>query len=282
MTPDQYCQQKTKASHSNFALAFFFLSKKKRLALTALYAFCREVDDIVDDCKEKTVGKNKLDEWRLEIDRLFDQAPKHPVSVALSPHITSCKLDKKHFIEIIDGMEMDLNCNRYNDLKKLKIYCYRAASAVGLLSAHIFGYTNKSTLKYAHDLGLALQITNIIRDIAEDSERGRIYIPLELLDKYNISENDILHNKNNKQIALLVDELSKLAKNYYQSAINHLPDEDKEMQKPGLIMGNIYFILLQKIMKGNTGNTLDNRVSLSTYKKLMIAITTSLGKTWIY
>ena len=168
------------------------------------------------------------------------------------------------------------------DLKKLKIYCYRAASAVGLLSAHIFGYTNKSTLKYAHDLGLALQITNIIRDIAEDSERGRIYIPLELLDKYNISENDILHNKNNKQIALLVDELSKLAKNYYQSAINHLPDEDKDTQKPGLIMGNIYFILLQKIMKGNTGNTLYNRVSLSTYKKLMIAITTSLGKTWIY
>jgi phytoene synthase len=153
---------------------------------------------------------------------------------------------------------------------------------VGLLSAHIFGYTNKSTLKYAHDLGLALQITNIIRDIAEDSERGRIYIPLELLKKYNISEDDVLHNKNNEQIALLIDEFSKLAKNYYQSAINHLPDEDKKMQKPGLIMGNIYFILLQKIMKGNTGNTLDNRVSLSTYKKLMIAITTSLGKTWIY
>ena len=281
MTPEQYCQQKTKASHSSFAFAFFFLSKEKRLALNALYAFCREVDDIVDDSSHKNNRKKKLDAWRLEIDRLFNQAPQHPVSLGLLPHLDTFKLDKKNFVAIMDGMEMDLNCNRYASYRELHLYCYRAASVVGLLSANIFGYTNKATLKYAHDLGIALQITNIIRDIAEDSERSRIYIPQDLLKKYEISEKDVLHNKNNKQMKLLVDDLSVHALQFYQSAMKHLPHEDRDAQKPGLIMGNIYFMLLQKIMKINNGFTFNNKVSLSTSRKLIIAITTVLGKSWI-
>ena len=281
MTPEQYCQQKTKASHSSFAFAFFFLSKEKRLALNALYAFCREVDDIVDDSSHKNNRKKKLDAWRLEIDRLFNQAPQHPVSLGLLPHLDTFKLDKKNFVAIMDGMEMDLNYNRYASYRELHLYCYRAASVVGLLSANIFGYTNKATLKYAHDLGIALQITNIIRDIAEDSERRRIYIPQDLLKKYEISEKDVLHNKNNKQMKLLIDEVSVHALQFYQSAMKHLPHEDRDAQKPGLIMGNIYFMLLQKIMKINNGFTFNNKVSLSTSRKLIIAITTVLGKSWI-
>ena len=281
MNPEQYCFQKTQSSKSSFALGFLFLTKQKKTSLTALYAFCREVDDIADECKEYEIGKSKLDWWRLEIDRLFEKNPQHPVSKALLPHLTTYDLSKEYFIEIIDGMEMDLNFNRYENFKQLQLYCYRAASVVGLLSARIFGFTNKDTLKYAHDLGIALQLTNIIRDLGEDARRGRIYVPLDLLNEFKLTEDDILSCKKNRKLALLVKHLGDQANSFYQSAMSRLPKEDKRRQIPGLIMGNIYYALLAEVVSNQPDNILNIKTLLPPVRKIIIAISTFVGKSWV-
>tara|TARA_B110000259_G_scaffold43208_1_gene49894 strand:- start:3855 stop:4703 length:849 start_codon:yes stop_codon:yes gene_type:complete len=281
MSPEQYCFQKTQSSKSNFALGFLFLTKQKKMALTALYAFCREVDDIVDECKDYKTGKRRLDAWRVEIDRLFEKKPQHPVSRALLPHLSTYNLSKEYFLEIIDGMEMDLNFHRYENFKQLQLYCYRAASVVGLLSARIFGFTNKDTLKYAHDLGIALQLTNIIRDLGEDAHRGRIYVPLDLLDQFSLTEDDILSSKRNGKLTLLVKHLGDQANDFYRSAMRRLPKEDVRKQLPGLIMGNIYYTLLRKVVSNEPDNILNISTGLSPIKKILVATTTFFGMSWI-
>ena len=281
MSPEQYCFQKTQSSKSNFALGFLFLTKQKKMALTALYAFCREVDDIVDECKDYKTGKRRLDGWRVEIDRLFEKKPQHPVSRALLPHLSTYNLSKEYFLEIIDGMEMDLNFHRYENFKQLQLYCYRAASVVGLLSARIFGFTNKDTLKYAHDLGIALQLTNIIRDLGEDAHRGRIYVPLDLLDQFSLTEDDILSSKRNGKLTLLVKYLGDQANDFYRSAMRRLPKEDVRKQLPGLIMGNIYYALLRKVVSNEPDNILNISTGLSPIKKILVATTTFFGMSWI-
>ena len=281
MNPDQYCLEKIKASHSNFALAFLFLNKKKRQALNALYAFCREVDDIVDNYDNKIYAKKRLDEWRTEINQLYNNKPQHLISRALLPHIHSFHLRKKYFIEIIDGMEMDININRYDSFKDLELYCYRAASTVGLLSASIFGYSHQSTLKYAKDLGIALQLTNIIRDIDEDSFRGRIYIPKEVLNKFGVTEEDVFNRSSTFGLHNMIDTLSVKAQDFYKSSMEHLAKEDRHKQKPGLIMGNIYFTLLKKITKNNKAKSFEGKIKISSLYKFFIAMTTFFGKTWI-
>ena len=204
MTPQEYCKQKTKESHSSFLSAFIFLKKEKREALTALYAYCREVDDIADECLDHEIASKKLNWWREEIERLFKGAPQHPVSKALHPFLSHFNLSKNYFIEIIDGMEMDVKFNRYESFEQLELYCYRVASCVGILSAHIFGFKNKDTLTFAKNLGIALQLTNIIRDLGEDARRGRIYIPLDELKKLGVSEEEIISLKNSEKIKILV------------------------------------------------------------------------------
>ena len=281
MNPQDYCKQKTKESHSSFLFAFIFLSQKKRNALTALYAFCREVDDIADESKEYDIGKKKLDWWRLEIDNLYNNKPQHSVTKALEPYISDYELDKAYFIEIIDGMEMDLNLNRYESFKQLQLYCYRVASTVGILSAQIFGYKDSKTLKYAHNLGIALQLTNIIRDIGEDARRGRIYIPLDELKKLNITESEILQYINHKKMRDLVENQTKRAHDFYKLAIDNLPNEDKINQKPGLMMGNIYYVLLSEIIKDSPENILNQKTGLSSLRKILIVLLTSFNYQWI-
>ena len=281
MSPQDYCEQKTKKSHSSFLFAFLFLSQKKRNALTALYAFCREVDDIADECKNNDIGKKKLDWWRLEIDRLYSNKPQHPVTKALVLYIADYDLDKAYFLEIIDGMEMDLNLNRYDSFTQLQLYCYRVASTVGILSAQIFGYKDSKTLKYAHNLGIALQLTNIIRDIGEDAKRGRIYIPLDELKNLNITEIEILKYINEKKIKDLVQNQTQRAHYFYKLAINSLPDEDKINQKPGLMMGNIYYVMLSKIAKDSPENILNQKIGLSNLRKFWIVLLTSFNYQWI-
>jgi 15-cis-phytoene synthase len=191
MTPQQYCKQKAVQSGSSFTISFLFLPKNQRDAMIALYAFCREVDDVVDECTDFSVAQIKLNWWKSEVANLYANTPQHPVSKALQPVINQFHLAQEHFLEIIDGMEMDLKFNRYEDFKQLQLYCYRVASVVGLLSAQIFGFKNRKTLKYAHDLGMAFQLTNIIRDVGEDARRGRIYLPLDELRKAKVTEDDI-------------------------------------------------------------------------------------------
>ncbi|MFM8758914.1 MAG: presqualene diphosphate synthase HpnD, partial [Methylophilaceae bacterium] len=215
MNPQQYCQEKAAASGSSFYYSFLFLPTAKRQAITALYAFCREVDDIADECQDIQTAYTKLNWWRDEITRLYAGQPQHPVSHALSPAIKQYQLAQELFMEIIDGMQMDLEQDRYQNFSQLQLYCYRVASVVGLLSAEIFGYQNRKTLKYAHDLGLAFQLTNIIRDVGEDARRGRIYLPLDEMAQFGVSETDILHGHQSEKIQALMEYQISRAQQLY-------------------------------------------------------------------
>ena len=281
MTPQEYCKQKTKESHSSFLSAFIFLKKEKLEALTALYAYCREVDDIADECLDHEIASKKLNWWREEVERLFKGEPQHPVSKALHPFLSHFNLSKNYFIEIIDGMEMDVKFNRYESFEQLELYCYRVASCVGILSAHIFGFKNKDTLTFAKNLGIALQLTNIIRDLGEDARRGRIYIPLDELKKLGVSEEEIISLKNSEKIKILVQNQSDRAKKFYDLASKTLPIEDKKSQKISLVMGNIYYVLLKEIVKDNPEKILNQKTILPGFRKMRISILTMLGCSFI-
>ena len=274
MTPQQYCQDKAAKSGSSFYYSFLFLPKTKREAITALYAFCREVDDVVDECKETSIARTKLAWWRNEIHQLYQNNPQHPVTKALNDVIRTYHLDQEHFIEIIDGMEMDLDQNRYTDFKQLQLYCYRVASVVGLLSAQIFGFSNRKTLKYAHDLGMAFQLTNIVRDVGEDARRDRIYIPLDELEKFGVTESDILNGKSSEHLQALLNFQIERAEGFYDRALKTLPTEDKKLQRTSLIMTAIYRTLLREIKASGSEPVLHSRISLTPLRKLYLAWTT--------
>jgi phytoene synthase len=274
MSPQEYCQSKAAASGSSFYYSFMFLPTLKREAITALYAFCREVDDIADECHDTNIARTKLAWWRAEIANLYQGKPQHPVSKALAPAIDRYNLSEEHFQEIIDGMEMDLDQNRYVDFKQLQLYCYRVASVVGLLSVEIFGYRNRNTLKYAHDLGLAFQLTNIIRDVGEDARRDRIYLPLDELANFGVTESDILQGRESEQVQKLLDFQIERATSFYERALNVLPTEDRKTQRTGLIMAAIYRTILDEIKADGAQRVLNSRTSLTPIRKLWLACLT--------
>ena len=270
MTPQQYCAKKTAQSGSSFYYSFLFLEKKKREAITALYAFCREVDDIVDDASDEHVARSTLNWWDQEIEKMWLGTPQHPVSIAIQPFIEPYKLEKKYFKLIIDGMMMDLERQNYETMEQLTKYCYRSASAVGILSASIFGYSHPSTLIYAEQLGLALQITNILRDIQEDLVRGRLYIPLEELDKVNIKRADLKQSVGKKSFDTLIANQVDIAQKHFDSADRSLHVDDRQSQKAGLIMSGIYRKLLNKIAS-RPARSFAKRQTLTPIHKLWIA-----------
>jgi 15-cis-phytoene synthase len=272
MTPQTYCKQKTSSSHSSFYLSFLFLSKEKREAMMALYAFCREVDDIVDAKMDITVATAKLNWWREEINRLYLGSPQHPVTQALLPAIHRYRLSREHFEEIIDGMSMDLTQNRYQTFKELQLYCYRVASVVGLLSIEIFGYQDRRTLKYAHHLGIALQLTNIIRDIGEDIRRGRLYLPLDEIYASGLEEADFFERKASPKLHAFLESQIERAETFYDMALRELPREDKKSQRVGLIMAATYRTLLREISRGNVNEVLNAKISLPPLRKAWIAL----------
>lgn len=267
MTPQEYCKQKAFQSGSSFTITFIFLPKKERLAMIALYAFCREVDDVVDECTDYNVAQTKLNWWKNEINNLYVNIPQHPVTKALQPFVTEFSLVKEHFLEIIDGMEMDLKFNRYEDFKQLQLYCYRVASVVGLISASIFGFKNRKTLKYAHDLGMAFQLTNIIRDVGEDARRGRIYLPLDELKKAKVTEDDILQSRESVAVKKLLEFQIERAERYYDKAMRELPKEDAKQQRPGLMMAAVYRTLLREIKSDGAEKVLNARTTLGALHK---------------
>ncbi|GBG12980.1 15-cis-phytoene/all-trans-phytoene synthase [Novimethylophilus kurashikiensis] len=276
MTPQQYCQDKAAASGSSFYYSFLFLPKPRREAITALYAFCREVDDVADECSDINLARTKLAWWRQEVGNLYAGNPQHPVTQALESAVRDYGLDEEHLLEIIDGMEMDLDQNRYADFKELQLYCYRVASVVGLLSAAIFGYTDRKTLKYAHDLGMAFQLTNIIRDVGEDARRGRIYLPTDELQQFSVSEIDILHGHETENVRKLLQFQIARAQEFYDKAFAELPAVDRRAQRPGLMMAAIYRTVLDEIADGDCEKVLNQRISLTPLRKLWLA-----WKTWI-
>jgi 15-cis-phytoene synthase len=278
MSPQEYCKQKAAQSGSSFTISFIFLPKKQRDAMTALYAFCREVDDVVDECTDYNVAQTKLNWWKIEINNLYANIPQHPVTKALLPFVKEFNLVKEHFLEIIDGMEMDLKFNRYENFKQLQLYCYRVASVVGLLSASIFGFKNRKTLKYAHDLGMAFQLTNIIRDVGEDARRGRIYLPLDELKKARVTEDDILQSHESDAVKELMEFQIERAETYYDKAMRQLPIEDAPTQRPGLMMAAIYRTLLREIKADGAEKVLSSRTSLGGLHKCWLVFSVWLKK----
>ncbi|MEX5748819.1 presqualene diphosphate synthase HpnD [Massilia sp. X63] len=270
MSPDEYCQQKTVQSGSSFYYSFLFLPPERRRAITALYAFCREVDDTVDDTSDASVARIKLAWWRTEVSTMYKGSPTHPVTQALQPHVATYKLEEQHLQAIIDGMEMDLDQSRYLDYAGLQKYCWRVAGVVGILSASIFGYTRPATLAYAEKLGLAFQLTNIIRDVGDDARKGRIYIPVNELQQFNVTAADILNFRHSEKFEALMQFQNERAQRTYDEALALLPKEDRRAQRPGLMMAAIYRTLLDEIARDRF-QVLNQRISLTPLRKLWLA-----------
>jgi phytoene synthase len=280
MTPHDYCQTKAAASGSSFYYSFRFLPAERRRAIIAFYAFCREVDDIVDECHDTQVARIKLAWWRDEISRLYAGQPEHPVTLALAEAITPFHLPQDAFEQIIDGMEMDLDFaagqpEHYPDFKALRLYCHRVAGVVGEVAAAIFGFTDRNTLKYANKLGLAFQLTNIIRDVGEDARRGRIYLPADELAQFKVTAADLMHARMSDNFRQLMAFQTQRAQQTYDEALALLPATDRKAQRPGLMMAAIYRALLNEI-SADGYQVLDRRTSLTPLRKLWLA-----WRTWI-
>jgi 15-cis-phytoene synthase len=275
MTPDEYCQKKAASSGSSFYYSFLFLPAERRRAITALYAFCREVDDVVDEGMDSQVAAAKLAWWRAEVANLFAGRPQHPVTRALEPHRDAFGLSAAHLNEIIDGMQMDLQQSRYLDWTGLEAYCYRAAGVVGLLAAGIFGYRDARTLDYAKHLGIAFQLTNIIRDVGEDARKNRVYLPVADLQRFGVPATDILRARETPAFRSLMKFEADRARGFYDSAMSALPAADRRAQRPGLIMAAIYRALLDEIQRDGF-RVLTQRTSLTPLRKFWIA-----WRTWV-
>jgi len=275
MTPDQYCQQQAAQSGSSFYYSFLFLPDERRRAITALYAFCREVDDIVDECSDAALARTKLAWWRTEVEGLYAGRPQHPVTQALAPHLERFGIRHRLLNDILDGMEMDLEASRYPDFAALRQYIYRVAGAVGLLAAGIFGYRNAQTLQYAERLGTAFQLTNIVRDVGEDARKGRIYIPDDELARFGVSASDIIALRQSDAFADLMRFQIERAQRSYAEAMEMLPAEDRRAQRPGLMMAAIYRALLDEIQRDGC-RVLSHRTTLTPIRKLWIA-----WRTWV-
>lgn len=276
MSPDAYCQDKAAKSGSSFYYSFLFLPPERRRAITALYAFCREVDDVVDEVSDPSIAQIKLAWWRKELAKIFEGEPSHPVGKALLPGIRQFGLERQHLEALIDGMEMDIHPMLYPDRASLEGYCHRVAGVVGLLSARIFGFSQPETLEYAHCLGLAFQLTNILRDVGEDARRGRVYLPGDEMAKHGVTAADVLSLKDTPALRALLAEQANAARAKYVEAYRLLPDSDRKAQRPGLIMAAIYLTLLDEIAEENFA-VMHQRIALTPLRKLWLAWRTWIG-----
>lgn len=270
MTPQDYVQQKAVASGSSFYYAFLFLPKPRRAAVTAFYAFCREVDDVVDDMIDPGVAATKLAWWQSEVAKSFAGQPSHPVMQALMPLVADYAIEERHLQAIIEGCQMDLSQTRYLDYPGLQRYCHLVAGIVGEVAANIFGQTQPQTTAYAHKLGQALQLTNIIRDVGEDALRGRIYLPMNDLQRFDVKANEILQRTYSDRFTALMKFQADRAQGLYDEALALLVPADRRAQKPGLMMASIYRALLNEIERDNF-QVLHQRVSLTPLRKLWLA-----------
>ena len=273
-TPEQYVQEKAVASGSSFYYAFLFLEPPRRAAITAFYAFCREVDDVADDVSDPGVAAAKLAWWRGEVGAAFAGNPSHPAMRALLPHVAAYGIEPTHLLAVIEGCQMDLDQSRYLDFAGLARYCDLVAGVVGEVAANIFGRTLESTVAYAHRLGLAMQLTNIIRDVGDDARRGRIYLPMAELKEFDVKAVELLERKYSDRFTALMRFQAERAHRSYDEALALLGDADRAAQKPGLMMANIYRSLLREIEAENFA-VLHQRISLTPIRKLWIAMRTN-------
>ncbi len=274
MTPQAYVEQKAAASGSSFYYAFLFLPRPRRAAITAFYAFCREVDDVVDDMVDPGVAASKLAWWRDEVLGAFAGRPSHPVMLALMPLAGDYRITSRQLLAVIDGCQMDLQQTRYLDYTNLQQYCHLVAGVVGEVAAGIFGQTQTGTTAYAHKLGLALQLTNIIRDVGEDAMRGRIYLPIDELQRFGLKAQEILKRQTEAdfqpRFRALMQFQAQRAHAAYDEALSLLPHADRRAQKPGLMMASIYRALLREIEHDDFA-VLAQRISLTPLRKFWLA-----------
>ncbi len=270
MSPEEYVQQKAAASGSSFYYAFLFLPRERRAAITAFYAFCREIDDVVDEVTDPGVAHTKLAWWQAEVGKGYAGNPSHPVMKALMPLAPGYQIEARHLLAVIEGCQMDLAQNRYLDFPNLKTYCHLVAGIVGEVAARIFGQTEDATTAYAHKLGLAFQMTNIIRDVGEDALRGRIYLPVNELQQFDVKAHEILKRQYSDRFSALMKFQTQRALGLYDEALNLLPEADRRSQKPGLMMASIYRTLLREI-EADGYQVLHQRVSLTPLRKFWLA-----------
>ncbi|MCR5864969.1 presqualene diphosphate synthase HpnD [Aquincola sp. J276] len=278
MTPEQYVQEKAARSGSSFYYAFKFLTPPRRAAITAFYAFCREVDDVVDEVHDTGVAATKLAWWRKEVAQSFAGTATHPVMKALMPHAGDYDIRPEHLMAVIDGCQMDLEQSRYLDFTGLQRYCHLVAGVVGEVAASIFGRTQAQTIEYAHRLGLALQLTNIIRDVGEDARRGRIYLPVSELQQFDVKAHELLQRTApwgySDRFTALMRFQAERAHRFYDEAFALLPAQDRRAQRPGLMMANIYRTLLREI-EASDFQVLHQRIALTPVRKVWIAMRTN-------
>ena len=270
MNPETYVQEKAAASGSSFYYAFLFLPANRRAAITAFYAFCREVDDVVDEVQDVGVAAQKLAWWQQEVAQAFGGQPSHPVTLALMPHVAEFGIEQRHLQAVIEGCQMDLEQTRYLDFAGLQRYCHLVAGVVGEVAARIFGQTDPATTAYAHKLGLAFQLTNIIRDVGEDAMRGRIYLPISELQQFDVKAHEITKREYSDRFTALMRFQAQRAHQLYDEALALLPAADRRTQKPGLMMASIYRTLLREIEQENF-QVLHQRISLTPLRKFWLA-----------
>ncbi len=270
MTPEQYVQDKAAASGSSFYYAFLFLPAPRRAAITAFYSFFREVDDVVDEMVDAGVAATKLAWWQTEVAQSFAGNPVHPVMKALMPHTATYGIEARHLLGVIEGCQMDLEQTRYLDYPNLQRYCHLVAGVVGEVAARIFGQTDPQTTAYAHKLGQALQLTNIIRDVGEDAMRGRIYLPVNELQQFDVKAHEILKRSYSDRFTALMKFQAQRAQGLYDEALALLPAADRRTQKPGLMMASIYRALLREIESDNF-QVLHQRIALTPLRKFWLA-----------
>ncbi len=270
MTPDDYCADKVARSGSSFYYSFRLLPPQRRAAINALYAFCREVDDVVDEVSDPDVARVTLAWWRTEIGAVYAGKAQHPVALALQSAVSRYGLQQAHLQTVIDGMQMDLEKVRYVDFTELETYCDSVAGAVGLMSAEIFGYEEPATRNYARELGIAFQLTNIIRDVGEDARRGRIYLPQNEIARFGVAPSDVLRAKMSPGFVELMRFEVDRARGWYDEALSKLPTRDRHSQRAGLAMAAIYRTLLDEIAHDGY-RVLDRRIALTPVRKLWIA-----------
>jgi len=278
MTPDEYCQSKAAASGSSFYYSFLFLPPERRRAITAVYAYCREVDDTVDEVSDLAVAEARLAWWQGEIAALYGRQPTHPVTRALLPFVDGpYGITRPRLEAILEGMAMDLRQNRYLDYAALRRYAHLVAGVVGEIAASVFGHTDARTLEYADRLGLALQLINVIRDVGDDARRGRVYIPVDELQRFEVRVSDLLNGSYVDGFVPLMRFQADRARAVYRDALDLLPAVDRRAQRPGLIMGAIYATLLDEIERENF-QVLHQRIALTPLRKLWIAWRTWIGR----
>jgi phytoene synthase len=272
----QFVSRLTRRSRSNFFYAFLFLPRREREAIYAVYAFCRIVDDAVDLGGDRTVQRAELGRWRDEIARVYHGAPTHPAGQRLQEAVRAFSIPQAALEEIIAGVEMDLEPATYETFEDLEVYCYRVASAVGLCCIEIFGYTDPRARDYAVNLGIALQLTNILRDVGADARAGRVYLPQEDLRRFGVTRDDLAASRYTQPFVELARFEAARARDYYRRAREALPPGDRGRLFAAEIMGRTYLALLEA-MEARQFRVLEERVALPSRRRMAIALRGWLG-----